>query len=225
MIGLLEFIIFILFNLYALKKAVGYGFYEYKNNNKYTNLDNNGLDYSKLDLSDIKIEKLSIDNTLYNTILESINDKKKLLTSKIKKINDVNNNIKIVNSKGNTNAYNKLSILLNNLINDKNNIANEISSLYNNLISIESYNSSNYDYLRNEAIINGIRNSIAHGDYRVIFNNNISDTLIIFENIYNNEVTFKAEVKILDFIVLLGYNSPVVINFINDNTFLKKLVK
>lgn len=197
----------------------------YKNNNKYTNLDNNGLDYSKLDLSDIKIEKLSIDNTLYNTILESINDKKKLLTSKIKKINDVNNNIKIVNSKGNTNAYNKLSILLNNLINDKNNIANEISSLYNKLISIESYNSSNYDYLRNEAIINGIRNSIAHGDYRVIFNNNISDTLIIFENIYNNEVTFKAEVKILDFIVLLGYNSPVVINFINDNTFLKKLVK
>lgn len=197
----------------------------YKNNNKYTNLDNNGLDYSKLDLSDIKIEKLSIDNTLYNTILESINDKKKLLTSKIKKINDVNNNIKIVNSKGNTNAYNKLSILLNNLINDKNNIANEISSLYNNLISIESYNSSNYDYLRNEAIINGIRNSIAHGDYRVIFNNNISDTLIIFENIYNNEVTFKAEVKILDFIILLGYNSPVVINFINDNTFLKKLVK
>ena len=162
---------------------------------------------------------------MYNTILESINDKKKLLTSKIKKINDVNNNIKIVNSKGNTNAYNKLSILLNNLINDKNNIANEISSLYNNLISIESYNSSNYDYLRNEAIINGIRNSIAHGDYRVIFNNNISDTLIIFENIYNNEVTFKAEVKILDFIVLLGYNSPVVINFINDNTFLKKLVK
>ncbi|UKI26659.1 MAG: hypothetical protein L6V91_07875 [Bacilli bacterium] len=50
----------------------------YKNNNKYTNLDNNGLDYSKLDLSDIKIEKLSIDNTLYNTILESINDKKKI---------------------------------------------------------------------------------------------------------------------------------------------------
>ena len=47
----------------------------------------------------------------------------------------------------------------------------------------------------------------------------------LFENIYNNEVTFKAEVKILDFIVLLGYNSPVVINFINDNTFLKKLVK
>lgn len=35
MIGLLEFIIFILFNLYALKKAVGYGFYEYKNNNKF----------------------------------------------------------------------------------------------------------------------------------------------------------------------------------------------
>ena len=58
----------------------------YKNNNKYTNLDNNGLDYSKLDLSDIKIEKLSIDNTLYNTILESINDKRKLLTSKIKKL-------------------------------------------------------------------------------------------------------------------------------------------
>ena len=161
---------------------------------------------------------------MYNTILESINDKKKLLTSKIKKINDVNNNIKIVNSKGNTNAYNKLSILLNNLINDKNNIANEISSLYNNLISIESYNSSNYDYLRNEAIINGIRNSIAHGDYRVIFNNNISDTLIIFENIYNNEVTFKAEVKILDFIVLLGYNSPVVINFINDNIFFSSYV-
>ena len=35
MIGLLEFIIFILFNLYALKKAVGYGFYESKNKNKF----------------------------------------------------------------------------------------------------------------------------------------------------------------------------------------------
>ena len=35
MINFLEFVIFILFCLYALKEAISYGIYEYKNENKF----------------------------------------------------------------------------------------------------------------------------------------------------------------------------------------------
>ena len=35
MIGILEFIIFILFCLYVFKEAISYGIYEFKNENKF----------------------------------------------------------------------------------------------------------------------------------------------------------------------------------------------
>ena len=83
-----------------------------------------------------------------------------------------------------------------------NNIANEISSLYNNLISIESYNSSNYDYLRNEAIINGIRNSISHGGVKIINTGNMYNTILEFVDEYNGEIEFKLKISLFNLLSL-----------------------
>ena len=54
-----------------------------------------------------------------------------------------------------------------------------VTTIKNIFINLNNY-SNNYKYLRNKSIIQGIRNSISHGSYRVILNGNISKTLVIF---------------------------------------------
>lgn len=189
----------------------------YKNDNKYTLLSNNGLDYSKLDLSLIDVSVNSIDNNIINelTIRKTAKEKElKLIDTKIS--NNINN-LNIVKSKSNINAINAINNKLNNLYNIKNKLLTEYSNILNELNIANNYYNNNLLYLTNEGIINGIRNSIAHGNYEVIQNNNISDTYIIFNDIYEGVLTFKGKIKLLDFIDLIDNNANVIYDFLNND--------
>lgn len=81
---------------------------------------------------------------------------------------------------------------------------------------------NNIKYLTNESIVNGIRNSIAHGNYRVIFMGELSKSKIIFNDIYEGKLTFHGEISILDFINMIANNLIVILSFIEKIEILKK---
>ena len=196
----------------------------YKNDNKYTLLDNNGLDYSKLDLSLINVQIKTIDNTIINELNIRKTAKEKELNLIDTKITKELNNLNIVKSKSNTNAINNITNKLTNLYNIKNTLTIEHNNIINELNICNNYYNNNILYLENESIITGIRNSIAHGNYEVVQCNNINDTYIVFNDIYEGELTFKGTIKILDFIDLIDNNVNVINEFLNnlDN---KKYIK
>lgn len=196
----------------------------YKNDNKYTLLDNNGLDYSKLDLSLINVQVKTIDNTIINELNIRKTAKEKELNLIDTKITKELNNLNIVKSKSNTNAISNITSKLNNLYNIKNTLTIEYNNIINELNICNNYYNNNLLYLENESIITGIRNSIAHGNYEVVQCNNINDTYIVFNDIYEGKLTFKGTIKILDFIDLIDNNAIVINEFLNnlDN---KKYIK
>ena len=196
----------------------------YKNDNKYTLLDNNGLDYSKLDLSLINVQVKTIDNTIINELNIRKNAKEKELNLIDTKITKELNNLNIVKSKSNTNAINNITNKLANLYNIKNTLTIEHNNIINELNICNNYYNNNLLYLENESIITGIRNSIAHGNYEVVQCNNINDTYIVFNDIYEGKLTFKGTIKILDFIDLIDNNVNVINEYLNnlDN---KKYIK
>ena len=196
----------------------------YKNDNKYTLLNNNGLDYSKLDLSLINVQIKTIDNTIINELNIRKTAKEKELNLIDTKITKELNNLNIVKSKSNTNAINNITNKLTNLYNIKNTLTIEHNNIINELNICNNYYNNNLLYLENESIITGIRNSIAHGNYEVVQCNNINDTYIVFNDIYEGKLTFKGTIKILDFIDLIDNNAIVINEFLNnlDN---KKYIK
>lgn len=175
------------------------------------------LDYSRLDLEMVKVNKLTIDRTLLDSQIQELSNKRKELRDKEKNIVKISENINKVLNKNNIAAYNKLNIVLNKLNNDKEIILNDINNI---CINLNNY-SNNYKYLRNKSIIQGIRNSISHGSYRVILNGNISDTEIEFTSIYNNKLTFSSRIKLIDFINLLEDNLKPVEELIYNNAYIK----
>lgn len=188
----------------------------YKNDNKYTLLDNNGLDYSKLDLSLINVQIKTIDNTIINELNIRKTAKEKELNLIDTKITKELNNLNIVKSKSNTNAINNITNKLTNLYNIKNTLTIEHNNIINELNICNNYYNNNLLYLENESIITGIRNSIAHGNYEVVQCNNINDTYIVFNDIYEGKLTFKGTIKILDFIDLIDNNAIVINEFLNN---------
>lgn len=188
----------------------------YKNDNKYTLLDNNGLDYSKLDLSLINVQVKTIDNTVINELNIRKTAKEKELNLIDTKINKQLKSLSIVKSKAKTDAINNITSLLNNLYNIKNTLTIEHNNIINELNICNNYYNNNLLYLENESIITGIRNSIAHGNYEVVQCNDINDTYIVFNDIYEGELTFKGTIKILDFIDLIDNNAIVINEFLNN---------
>lgn len=193
----------------------------YINNNKYCKLDNNGLDYSKLDLTLFNIELCNIDKGYIIDLKTKVDSKFKYLEKIEEKINKISENINKVNK---LEVINKLKETLLNIESRK----IEVKELYNNLLneykSANDYFTNNIDYLTNERIIDGIRNSIAHGNYYLKYNIDMNNSIIVFEDVYEGKLTFKCSIKINDFIKFLSDNSPIICNFLNNNKT-KKLTK
>lgn len=186
----------------------------YKNDNKYTTLDNNGLDYSKLDLSFFNIELCNIDTGRIEDLKLKKDAKYKDLeniNNKIEKINDCISNVKDLE------IINKLKNNLINLNNRKIKVNNEYNNLLEEYNDANNYYNNNIDYLRNERIIDGIRKSIAHGNYYVKNNVDMVNSIIVFEDIYEGNLTFKCSVKINDFMEFLDKGYHVISNFIEKN--------
>ena len=193
----------------------------YINNNKYCKLDNNGLDYSKLDLTLFNIELCNIDKGYIIDLKTKIDSKFKDLEKIEERINKISENINKVNK---LEVIKKLKETLLNIESRK----IEVKELYNNLLneykSANDYFNNNIDYLTNERIIDGIRNSIAHGNYYLKYNIDMNNSIIVFEDVYEGKLTFKCSIKINDFIKFLSDNSPIICNFLTNHKT-KKLTK
>ena len=170
----------------------------YANKNDIDNEEINGLDFSLLDLS--KINVLSIDKTpgkikevisVYNARLKD----KTELTDTLKKCR---NQLEKLNEKGLTDKIILIEEKINKTLLDIRAKDNEIKS-YQTILNIYNKNSK---YYYNLAIINGIRNSIAHGHYTYSLDETFETSKIHFKDIYEGELTFECEVLLGDFLHL-----------------------
>lgn len=172
----------------------------------------NSFDFSLLDLSMIKPNILNVDKN-------SLTELEGRLNSIVKKEVDVAKKIKIQkNNLENTNnmaAINKINNNINGLNNTYINLFNDYMNVYNEYSSMLNDYNINSSYFKNRAIIEGIRNSIAHGSYEFITKGNYLDTVIIFRDIYENNLTFELEISFKDFENFIDSNYDIVLNSIN----------
>ena len=178
----------------------------------YKNNDGKGLDFSKLKIDDSSIIKNDNNDSFYSEIdtkLESLN--KRLLTLIARYNNNLNNYCNISQAK---NQKAKATIK-NNLIkiyNDMETIRKEIKTLENKL----KYYNDRELYIKNKSIIEGIRNSISHGNYKVMPGETFQDSKIIFSDIYEGKLTFKAEFTILKFMELFNNNIDILDKYFDE---------
>lgn len=180
---------------------------------EYTLNRGDGLDFSKLDLSMINPSVISIDNSpLVNAKarLDSLTTKTDEVTNKINKQKQ-----NLIRVQGNSQVQARIQ----SGINDLNKSLALLSSQL--VVADASYNAilndftTNSDYFKNKAIIEGIRNSIAHGHYEIIPSNNFYDSVIKFNDIYEGKLTFQAEIKFIDLERLIGENTTTIADFVN----------
>ena len=117
-------------------------------------------------------------------------------------------------------AYQKISSIIANLNNARKILYQELNTLNTRLNEIMLYESNYENHLKNKNIVNAIRNSISHGNYKIERINN--ENKIVFEDIYEGKLTFKCEVNVVEFINMIFKNESIIIDFINNKENLKK---
>ncbi len=173
------------------------------NKNEYQSLDLNGFDYSLIDTSAFNVEVEKSDDGY----IADLNVKENAIKNNITKLNNAlascNNNLAKVTSLGKQVGIAKITSQIND-INAKLSILNtDLTNIGSTINSVNSYVSTYASLIKNEKIINGIRNSIAHGNYKVILKETLKDSLIEFTDFYEGEVTFKASISIDNFVEFL----------------------
>lgn len=194
----------------------------FKNENEYSKDENTGLDYGNLDLSSINVLYFEPDETIKNEVLNQIASKNKQIVEMSSKIAKDNQNLENVKQKGNSIAIKRISAILTKNETQKQILEAQAALLNIRLNEIITYEQENSEHLKNKVIINGIRNSISHGNYKLetSINNEIK---IVFEDIYEGKLTFKCEIDIIDFINMIYENQNIIIAFLNKNE--QKLVR
>lgn len=194
----------------------------FKNENEYSKDENTGLDYGNLDLSSINVLYFEPDETIKNEVLIQIASKNKQIVEMSSKIAKDNQNLENVKQKGNSIAIKRISAILTKNETQKQILEAQAALLNIRLNEIITYEQENSEHLKNKVIINGIRNSISHGNYKLetSINNEIK---IVFEDIYEGKLTFKCEIDIIDFINMIYENQNIIIAFLNKNE--QKLVR
>lgn len=177
------------------------------------NLVNTSLDYSKLDLSLIKLNNINLNNGEILSLREELNGINR-------RIQEINNTISIdkaslVKVKGNARAEANINAKITREQRDLNLFQGKLA-LVSCKVNYYDNNSQVGGYFYNKAIIEGIRNSIAHGNYQVIEAPSILDSKIIFRDIYLGKETFSCEVGTEDFKNLLIVNMKIILQFLSS---------
>ena len=177
------------------------------------------FDFAALDLSMLNPSVISI-----NEIPKDLAFQKYMSTLKRKedidsKIDVQKNNLK--NVLGNL----KAEVAINNNISQ---LQNAYSIAVSDLIDakleydlIDKDYKGNYEYFRNISIIEGIRNAIAHGNYKIYGNIDIMNSKMVFEDIYEGKLTFKLEVTYNEFLDFLENNIDLVVQYVSGNKKVK----
>lgn len=176
-------------------------------------LVNNSLDYSKLDLSLIKLNNINLNNGEILSLREELNGINR-------RIQEINNAISIDKAslekvKGNARAEANINAKITREQGDLNLFQGKLV-LVSCKVNYYDNNSQVGGYFYNKAIIEGIRNSIAHGNYQVIEAPSILDSKIIFRDIYLGKETFSCEVGAEDFKNLLIVNMKIILQFLSS---------
>lgn len=177
------------------------------------NLVNTSLDYSKLDLSLIKLNNINLNNGEILSLREELNGINR-------RIQEINNTISIDMAslekvKGNSMAEANINAKITREQGDLNLFQGKLA-LVSCKVNYYDNNSQVGGYFYNKAIIEGIRNSIAHGNYQVIEAPSILDSKIIFRDIYLGKETFSCEVGAEDFKNLLIVNMKIILQFLSS---------
>ena len=177
------------------------------------NLVNTSLDYSKLDLSLIKLNNINLNNGEILSLREELNGINR-------RIHEINNTISIDKAslekvKGNAKAEANINAKITREQGDLNLFQGKLA-LVSCKVNYYDNNSQVGGYFYNKAIIEGIRNSIAHGNYQVIEAPSILDSKIIFRDIYLGKETFSCEVGAEDFKNLLIVNMKIILQFLSS---------
>ena len=173
------------------------------NKNEYQSLDLDGFDYSLIDTSSFNVEVEKTDDGY----ITDLGVKENAIKNNINKLNNAlvssNNNLAKVTSIGNQNGINAITSQINTINGNINGYNIDLANIQNTLNNVNNYVSTYASLIKNEKIINGIRNSIAHGNYKVILKETLKDSLIEFTDFYEGEVTFKASISIDNFVEFL----------------------
>lgn len=186
------------------------------NENAFTSGDNTGFDYSTLDFSAFNVSYLKPDNGPIDSHRETYMGVSKRLAAIQSKIQKNTESLNAVKLSGNTKAQ---AVLSANLNNDKILEATMISDVASAKATYDDavdYVTDNSLLVYNRGIINGIRNSIAHGKYTVIQSGSFDDVRILFEDIYEGETTFKADISIADFLNFIYSSEAKVVSFVKS---------
>ena len=173
------------------------------NKNEYQSLDLEGFDYSLIDTSSFNVEVGKTDDGY----ITDLGVKENAIKNNINKLNNAlvscNNNLAKVTSIGNQKGINAITSQINTINGNINGYNIDLANIQNTLNNVNNYVSTYASLIKNEKIINGIRNSIAHGNYKVILKETLKDSLIEFTDFYEGEVTFKASISIDNFVEFL----------------------
>ncbi len=185
----------------------------FSNSNEFTNKENTGFPYELLDVSLIKNCKYQLDtNNIAN-----LKEQEQALVKSIKRLD--NNILKISNNldnipKENQDTITKMKISLQNYKLELKDLVENLKLIQEELQAKENYFSNNQVYLKNKSIIEGIRNSICHGNIKTKLNGTMDETIVIFEDIYDGKLTFKLEITLNDLYKFLYSNFFIVIDYL-----------
>lgn len=179
---------------------------------EYTLDRSDGLDFSLLDLSMVNPTVINIDTSPLENAkarLDSLTSKRDEVDAKIKQ-----QQINLSKVQGRPDVESRIKTAINDLNNSLTILLSECVVAEATYNAIKDDFDTNDDYFRNKVIIEGIRNSIAHGHYEFISDGEFNNTIIVFNDIYEGKLTFQLKIKFSDFEALINNNSTEIAKFI-----------
>ena len=178
--------------------------------------DNKDFDFSQLNLDSINVLVDESNTVLFRTLKETLDSKSKSLDKIKRSINEVKNNYDNVLKNGNDLALSVISSKLDKLNEMKSNLINEMYLLKNDLYVRNGFYANNDLYIKNRNIIEGIRNSIAHGNVEVVRDND--KVYLLFNDIYEGKLTFSCQVEMNEFVKICDSSFELLIDYLEEKT-------
>ena len=178
--------------------------------------DNKDFDFSQLNLDSVNVLVDESNTVLFRSLKETLDSKSKSLDKIKRSINEVKNNYDNVLKNGNDLALSVISSKLDKLNEMKSNLINEIYLLKNDLYVRNGFYANNDLYIKNRNIIEGIRNSIAHGNVEVVRDND--KVYLLFNDIYEGKLTFSCQVEMNEFVKICDSSFELLIDYLEEKT-------
>ena len=178
--------------------------------------DNKDFDFSSLDLSGVEILENSTETILFRSLKETISSKTQKLREINESIKQSKDNYANVLASGNEKA---LAVIKKKLDNSNINKSLLLNELY--LLKMDLYNKTNYYednglYIKNRNIIEGIRNSIAHGNVEVVRDDD--KVYLLFNDIYEGKLTFSCRVEMNEFAKICDSSFELLTDYLDEKT-------